>query len=170
MKTDFDLLGIRVNIALRSRRRWLVALIYAGFAALVIASFAFSGQFPGEFTLGLIILFGFALLSKFLGGGSYRDGLVPPFTGGDERERNRRYRASYVAYQYLDFAFFPAVGAAFFKANPHNMPANPAARMFFDSLPFELLIAGCILYYTLPQVILLWTEPDMETEAETPSA
>jgi hypothetical protein len=49
-----------------------------------------------------------------------------------------------------------------FKANPNNVPANPALRAFFDQLPYELLVAAAILYYTLPQAILLWTEPDME--------
>jgi hypothetical protein len=32
------------------------------------------------------------------------------------------------------------------------------------------LLAGLMLGLTLPQAILLWTEPDMEAEAEAPSA
>ena len=44
MRTDFILLGTRINIASRSRRRWLVALVYAAFAVLVIAWCAFNVQ------------------------------------------------------------------------------------------------------------------------------
>jgi hypothetical protein len=31
-------------------------------------------------------------------------------------------------------------------------------------LPFILLMATLFLYMTLPQAVLLWTEPDMEEE------
>jgi hypothetical protein len=37
--------------------------------------------------------------------------------------------------------------------------------VFFDKLVYGLLIASFILFLTLPQAILLWTEPDMEAEA-----
>jgi hypothetical protein len=40
--------------------------------------------------------------------------------------------------------------------------ADPALRAFFARLPWGLLIAAMMLYYILPQAILLWTEPDME--------
>jgi hypothetical protein len=158
MKTELDFLGQHINIASQSRRRWLVAAIYAGFAALVVSWFTFYGRS----LIGLLIFLTFAGLCRFLGGRSYRDGLLPSFVGGDERELNRRNRAHYLAYSYLDFAFLPALTAAMFKANPNNVPANPALRAFFDQLPYELLVAAAILYYTLPQAILLWTEPDME--------
>jgi hypothetical protein len=167
MKTDFVLLGRRISITSRCRRRWLVALLYAGFAAMVIAWCAFYGQS----TLILIILFLLSgRLAKFLGGRSYEEGLLPPFEGGDERERYRRFRVHYVAYEYLDFAFLPALIAAMFKSNPLSLPANPAVRIFLDRLPYGLLIAAGILYYTLPQTILLWTEPDMEADSEEPGA
>lgn len=52
--------------------------------------------------------------------------------------------------------------AAIYKLNPHNMPANRALHTFFDQLPYGLLVATCILYYTLPQGILLWTEQDAD--------
>jgi hypothetical protein len=34
-------------------------------------------------------------------------------------------------------------------------------------LPHFLLVATGILYVTLPQAILLWTEPDMDVNPET---
>jgi hypothetical protein len=158
MKTDFVLLGMRINIASRVRRRWLVALIYAGFGALVIAWCAFSGQF----TVSWIIIFAFLFLSKLLGGRSYRDGLVPPFESGDERERLRRDHAYYVAYKWWDFTLLPALAGVGLKNNAFYPGWDPAVRIFIDRLPFGLLIGAGILYYTLPQTILLWTEPDME--------
>ena len=160
MRTDFVLYGIRINIASRSRRRWLVALLYAAFALLIVAWCAFDVQSTWNFILFAV----FILLSRFLGGRSYDDGLLPAFEGGDERERYRRYRAGYIAYEWLDLAFFPALIAAVVKMNPRLIPANAAAHMFLDRLPYGLLIAVGILYYTLPQCILLWTEPDLEAE------
>jgi len=161
VRADFVFMGIRINIASRNRRRWLVVGIFAGFAALVIAWFVFQGK-P---MYGLVVFFAFVMLSRFLGGSDYKGGLLPSFVGGDEREVNRRYRANYVAYTYLDFAFLPAFMAAVWKASPHNMALIPGLHIFFDQLPYALLIAGWVLYYTFPQAILLWTEPDME---ETP--
>jgi hypothetical protein len=158
MKTELFFLGRRINIASRSHRRWLVVGIYAGFVILVVSWFVFYGRS----TAGWLIFLAFVLLCRFLGGRSYRGGLIPAFDGGDERELIRRYRAHYVTYEYLDLAFLPALTAAIFKANPHNMPTNPALHILFDQLPYGLLVAACILYYTLPQAILLWTEPDME--------
>ena len=160
MRTDFVLYGIRINIASRSRRRWLVALLYAAFALLIVAWCAFDVQSTWNFILFAV----FILLARFLGGRSYDDGLLPAFEGGDERERYRRYRAGYIAYEWLDLAFFPALIAAVVKMNPRLIPANAAAHMFLDRLPYGLLIAVGILYYTLPQCILLWTEPDLEAE------
>jgi len=158
MRTDFTLLGTRINIASRKRRRWLVALVYAALAALVIAWCAFGAQSTWTFILFAV----FILLARFLGGRSYDDGLLPAFEGGDERERYRRYRAGYIAYEWLDLAFFPALIAIAVKINPRLVPANPAFHIFVDRLPYGLMIAVGILYYTLPQCILLWTEPDIE--------
>jgi hypothetical protein len=160
MRTDFILLGTRINIASRSRRRWLVALVYAAFALLILAWCAFDLQS----TWSWILFCAFAILARFLGGRSYDNGLLPAFEGGDERERYRRYRAGYIAYEWLDLAFFPALIALAVKINPHLVPANPAVHIFLDRLPIGLMIAVGILYYTLPQCILLWTEPDIEAE------
>jgi hypothetical protein len=35
-----------------------------------------------------------------------------------------------------------------------------------DQLIYVLLIVGVVFFETLPQAILLWTEPDMEPETE----
>ena len=41
--------------------------------------------------------------------------------------------------------------------------AGPVLRAMLMQLPFDLLAATAVLYISLPQAILLWTEPDMET-------
>ncbi len=38
-------------------------------------------------------------------------------------------------------------------------------RAFLIHLPQMLIVATFILYLTLPQAILLWTEPDLEPES-----
>ncbi len=58
----------------------------------------------------------------------------------------------------------PALLAVGLKNNPFYPKWAPALRVFIDHLPYGLLFAAGILYYTLPQAILLWTEPNMEQE------
>jgi hypothetical protein len=118
--------------------------------------------FAGWSFVGLVLLAAFLQMARFLGGRSYRGGVVPSFEGGDERERILRYRAHYFAYSYLDLLLFPAILAAFGRRGPEAMAASAAVRAWLDQLLWALLIAWGILYYTLPQAILLWTEPDIE--------
>lgn len=160
MRTQLEFLGMRVNVATRSRRRWLVVVVYAVFAAMMIGWCAFSG-----FSVyGLVAFLVVAVIARYLGGRTYRAGLVPAFESGDEREKDRRDHAFYVAYKWWDLTLFPALAAVGFKRNAFYPTWDPAVRAFVDRLPFALLIAAGILYYTLPQAILLWTEPDMEAE------
>jgi hypothetical protein len=160
MKTELVLLGQHINIASQVHRRLLVVLIYAGFAALVIA-WCFLWWMP---TFGWLILLSAGALSYFLGGKYYRGGLLPPVDIGDEREMRRRDHAYFLAYSWWDLALFPALLAVGLKTQPFYAAWHPALRVFVDYLPYGLLIAAGILYYTLPQAILLWTEPDMEAE------
>lgn len=172
MKTELVFLGARIGIASRTRRRILVALIYAGFGALVTAWFlvyensAFGFLAGGKSAFGLLLLIPFALLERFLGGRSHKGGLVPAFEGGDERQLHRRDHAYYAAYKWWDLTLIPAMLAVGLKNNPFYPAWHPALRVFIDRLPYGLLFAAGILYYTLPQAILLWTEPDMEEVSE----
>jgi hypothetical protein len=158
MKTDLVFLGKHINVASQSRRRRLVVLIYVGLAALLFASLC------GNANL-LIFFFTFVIVARFLGGRSYRNGLVPPFMSGDEREMHRRDHANFLSYWWWDLALLPAMAAVGLKNNPFYPAWTPALRVFIDHLPYGLLFAAGILYYTLPQAILLWTEPDMEPAA-----
>lgn len=158
MKTAFVFLGVRINIASRVRRRWLVALIYAAFAALDIAWF----WLDGKSSIGWLLFAALVFLARFIGGRTYEGGLISSYEGGDERERTRRYYANYLAYTWLDLAFFPAILAFGVLHGPDIKFANPAVHLLLERLPWGLLIGAVILYYTLPQAIVLCTEPDME--------
>ncbi|MGB6727035.1 MAG: hypothetical protein WBE74_14115 [Terracidiphilus sp.] len=159
MKTELAIGNIRLNVARRARRRWLVVTFYAGFAALVAAWFLWGSN---DSAPGLALFLLFALGLSFIGGRSSTRGLVPSYEGGDERERLRRYRAHYLVYNWLDLLCVPAFFAAVAVNSPEARHAGPAAQIVVGRLAWALLIAVGILYYTLPQAILLWTEPDME--------
>jgi hypothetical protein len=159
MKTALSIGNIHFNVATRVRRRWLVAAIYAGFAFLVAAWFLWGSKYP----LPLLALIAFYVFAGLLvGGRSNSYGLVPSYEEGDERELTRRYKAHYKAYIWLDLLCIPALFTAFAVNGPDAGHAGPAAQMLVSRLAWALLIAVGILYYTLPQAILLWTEPDME--------
>jgi hypothetical protein len=161
MKTEFIIGNTHFNLALRRRRRWLVAGLYAAFAALVAAWFLFGSSYSAP-AVALFVLF--ALGARFLGGRTYSGGLVPSYEGGDERERTRRYRAHYMVYTWLDMLCVPALFVAFARDSPEARAAGPAAQLLVGRLAWALLIAVGIVYYTLPQAIILWTEPDIEEQ------
>jgi hypothetical protein len=158
MKTELLFLGTHINIATQARRRRLVMLIYAGLAALVIVWFSFMWRSP----MSWLILFAYRFVARFLGGRFYEDGLVPPVDVGDERELYRRDHAYFQAYWWWDLSLIPALLSTGFRINPLPSAWDPGVVAVLRQLPFVLLIAAGILYYTLPQAILLWTEPDME--------
>ena len=154
MKTNFVLLGARVSFASRQSRRWLVALVYAGFAATEIAWF-----FQTRTVTPIAIVIGFLslLVLAALAGTGYEP--------GDEREEHRRDHAFYTAYRPLAWVLVTALFTFGVRGlAPVLNLASPAFRAILDQLPYAVLFAGGILYATLPQVILLWTEPDLEDE------
>jgi hypothetical protein len=156
MKTEFVLFGKHFNMASQDRRRRLVILIYAGLAVLLfLATCGYAN---------LLLILAFVIVARLLGGRSYKCGLLPPFESGDERERLRRNQAYYVAYKWWDLTLLPALLAVGLKNNQFYQAWHPVLQNFIDNLPYGLLVASGILYYTLPQAILLWTEPDMETD------
>jgi hypothetical protein len=116
--------------------------------------------------LGWLILFGFMFLGRFLGGRSSSGGLLPPLErdDGDERELHRRDHAYFMAYKWWDLTLVPALVAVGLKNNSFYPTWDPVVRGLIDRLPVGLLAGAVVLYYTLPQVILLWTEPDMEPQ------
>ncbi|MDR5729862.1 MAG: hypothetical protein RB191_20820 [Terriglobia bacterium] len=160
MNTEIEFLGLRANVSSRTRRRWFVGLLYAGFSLLLIGWFSFYGSL----TVTIPVILGVLYLSKLLGGRNLEGGLIPPADRGDERDMRRRDHAYFVAYWWWDLALLPAFLSTGLKNIPISGRWAPALHLLFARLPWGLLIAALLLYYTLPQAILLWTEPDLEEE------
>jgi len=140
-----------------------------------------------------LFLFAVFLANRFVFGGRSTRGLVQPFSPDlrpiwfkddpppssaidrwfwrrspsrkdlqtDERDERRRDRAHYLAYRVL--AFLTMLVWLLFAI----VRKGPQGSSFGISFDFALFasVAAAMLAMTLPQAILLWTEPDMEAEA-----
>jgi hypothetical protein len=185
MNAELVFFGKRVDMAQRSRRRSLVTAIYGAFAAL-LAVLCATGQLRGNSSW----IIWFALLAcRFFLGGYYTGGLVKPFNGkgpkqpdappsllalklrlyrapaedgtyrNDERELRQRDHAHYLAFQALGMALaVPLLVASLRLIAPQFMNRIPMGP---DAVYYGLLLVAMFLFLTLPQAILLWTEPDM---------
>jgi hypothetical protein len=165
MRTEYAVGNLHIRFASRARRRWFVALVYAVLAVFDCAQFSLNRSWTttGWVISGCLIL-GVALLIVF----SWLAGDMR--SGGDEREMRRRDHAHFRAYHFLGYGLIAALFAGYFTGPNPITPLLPSVlRAFLNKLPQMLLVATGILYITLPQAILLWTEPDMETETALPS-
>lgn len=165
MKTELVLGNTRMHFESRARRRGFVALCYAVFAVSDLAwSFLSSKYHPNVnpwIMIGCIIV-GVLLWIVFTGiSGDMR-------ARGDERETHRREHAYFRAYFVLGIFLTGAFLASFLFRGPNPItPLLPLAlRGLLVQLPFMLIGAAGIVYLTLPQAILLWTEPDMDASPE----
>ncbi len=161
MKTDYVVGNIRIRFASQARRRWFVALFYAVLAVFDLAI----SHLIGKETTGASVIIGCGIL--FVGlwiiftwiAGDMR-------SRGDEREIYRRDHAHFLAYYFLGYGLMGALFAGYFRGPNPITPLLPLAlRAFLAQLPQVLLRATFFLYITLPQAILIWTEPDMEEAA-----
>lgn len=163
MNSEYSVGNIRIRFESRARRRWLVVLFYALMAVLDLACVNNRIHPPLSYLAawvvsGLAILV-FALLIVFTW---LTDDMR---MRGDEREtycREHAYARAYRALRYFIAAAFFAVVGLFPEPNPIIPLLPPTVRAFLVQLPYMLLFAILLLYITLPQAILLWTEPDME--------
>ena len=191
MNAELVFFGKRLNMAQRQRRRMLVVLIYASLAILMAALWHFS-HWRGT---GAYVFWAAMLICRLCLGGYYAGGLVKPFRGkapmqsempppllllklrmykpvladgdpayrNDERDLHQRDRAHYLAYQGLGWAVLvPLFLATFRLIKPALLDWIPMAP---DEMYYGLLLIALTLFLTLPQAIMLWTEPDMESEA-----
>jgi hypothetical protein len=84
-------------------------------------------------------------------------------TRGDERENYRRDHAHYLAYYRLGSGLIAAlICSSIVHSNQITAHVPSVLRAYLEHLPTVMLVGTGILYMTLPQAILLWTEPDME--------
>jgi hypothetical protein len=157
MNTTFELLGKRINLAPRSHRRMFVVVIYAGFAVWIMGILS-GARYFGLFS-GILCVVCLLALAAVAGTG---------YEGGDEREVHRRDHVFFVAHRQLSWVLVVLLFTSWFRGpNPISAAVSPPVRALLEQLPFAVLFALVALYATLPQAILLWTEPDMEDmEAE----
>jgi hypothetical protein len=192
MRAEIMLLGKRIDMASQQRRRVLVIAIYTLLAALMAALWHWT-HWRGT---GAYMFWAAMLLCRFFLGGYYTSGLVKPFNGkaprqsempppllllklrmyhpiltrddsafrNDERELEQRDRAHYLAFQAMGISVILMAFLASMRI------LSPRLQSWM-AIPADQLYYGCalgilILFLTLPQSILLWTEPDMEESYE----
>jgi hypothetical protein len=187
MKTHINLFGKPIDMTSQARRRRFIVLFYAAFVALEVLAWLWSPSGGEGTTVMLVFTF---LLGPLLGGYLNHSqnvrpedrGLVKPFAGNellrrgwfkvrdpkdfrnDERDLMRRDRAHYRAYSVLA----GIITVALILSDPpvyHAIPAVTEQRVVF-----ALLQAGYLQAFTLPAAIIIWTEPDLESDAEGTSA
>jgi hypothetical protein len=190
MKAELVLMGKRWDMAPQSSRRWLVATIYLLLAAILVELYILDAWR----TSGYYLIFATFLINRFFLGGYQFGGLIKPFNQqqpvrrtpptirfvllfgyhtwqpepvrsewlNDEREQAQRDRAHYQAYQALIVALVPLWLLASWAS--HSSPLLRWLPIPPMELVYGLVLATIALAITLPQAILLWTEPDMESE------
>lgn len=157
MNTQLALVGKRINMAPRAHRRRVVVVIYLIFTALIVTWAWFSRHGASFAGAGCMIAF-IALWALIL----YLAGA--PSDRTDEREKRRWDQVRARAYPWLGYALLLAILAWPLHALG-NATLPPALHGILQRLPYSILMAAGVLYYTLPQTILLWTEPDMDSNA-----
>jgi len=189
MRAELDLMGKRIDMAPRARRRTLVVILYASLV-LIMGACWFGDRW--HTSAAYLILLTIPVNRLFLGG-FYFGGLIKPFSGkpprrntapppylflalrvykaepeeneyrNDERELAQRNSAFYLAY--TPITVFIALLWLLMNFRDHIPRLLERFSVPVDSLLYGLATAAAIAAVTLPQAILLWTEPDMEEEA-----
>jgi hypothetical protein len=190
MKTELVLFGAHFNMAPRAHRRLLVAFVCAGFAALICGSWLRDRwHFSSIWIILLLYWVNRLVLGNYESGGGLVDPFVSketqpnfaydphhpwarlgrwflqPFTvkrtyTNDERELRQRDSIHLTAYRVLGGLVGLAFLTEYLKAT--GLWKLKTRSFSFDQLIYGLLIVSSIASLTLPQAILLWTEPDME--------
>ena len=187
MRAELVLMGKRLDMAARIHRRTLVVSIYAGLAMLMAALWSVDRWH----TSGVYMIFATIFVNRLFLGGYNFGGLIKPFNGkaprrssyaetpflmlalrvyqpapeeneyrNDEREVHLRNRAHYQAYKVLTIALTVLWLVADWKMKVPRLLAW--MHVSTDGLLYGLVLMAIVAALTLPQAILLWTEPDME--------
>lgn len=179
-----------INMEQQANRRRLVITVYAILAALIAA-----GWFLDRLKVSGYYIYFAALFANYkILGGYGAEGLVKPFTGkgprnqpmpsnltelqlfaagnltagfpddyrNDERDLQRRDRVHYQAYQWICGLLAILWLLSTWEVHPpHFVPAG-----LLPILMYLLVLPAILLAITLPQAMLLWTEPDFIAEPE----
>lgn len=195
MKTELKLFGKQVSMASQSQRRRLVMVVYSAFAALMAAGW-FLDRWGMWGSLLTIVSVSLISKRVFGGYGAEGRGLIKPFLGNevraryarnpnsawsrfcratipavtderafcsDEREVRRRDGAHEVAYRRLAMVMILTLLVAYLQ---RVFPLPRELSVGLDQLIYGMLLASFVLIVSLPQAILLWTEPDLVSESE----
>lgn len=187
MRSSISFLGISIDMRSRKRRRTSVLAVYVA----LLGSLGWTWRSAqGEFLSVFFVCF-LPLLFLFFGGWSER-GLIQPFRtrrtavwysddpppfsridqwfwrraprradqSSDEREARRMDRSRAVTQAITSNLLF----ADFCLLWLTRESTSPVGGIVPRNLPFLLLMAIVLLNFTLPQAIVIWTEPDMESE------
>lgn len=190
MNAELVLFGRRIDMARQRRRRVLVVAMYSVFAVLMAVLWYFT-HWRGS---GAYVIWAGLLACRLFLGGYYKGGLVKPFQPprpekwnmpsgilelklrmylqipqdeetawrNDERELHQRDHAHYLAFQAVAVAVAaPMLLATMRILRPHLFGWDAAIA---DQAYYTLLMIVFLLVLTLPQAILLWSEPDMQEE------
>lgn len=163
MNPEYTLGLVRIHFESRARRRWLVALFYIFLALLGFLPFSIR---PNALTVWVVSGYGIFFAAIFI---VFTGIAGDPYYRGDEREAHRRDHAHFLAYRILLFGFlavffcyFAAIPMARFFLEPNSSSLFPQLVLTGSFKQHFLFAPICILIGSLPQAILLWTEPDME--------
>lgn len=159
MKTELIVGKFSIHFESQARRRLFVKLFYVAVAVICLAWCSFN---PKEI-IGAWILSGGMILGTALAI-VFTSIAEDPRARGDEREMHRSEHAHFQAHSLFAKIVVAAIIAnIFFKGHNPITPFIPAAlRGGMVQWPQALLMAIGLLYISLPQAILLWTEPDMD--------
>ncbi|MFZ1014304.1 MAG: hypothetical protein WAN28_13255, partial [Terracidiphilus sp.] len=159
MNTEYSIGRLRIRFESRARRRWFVAFFYAVLALSVLAGFSVSAKnttgqsgVSGGLFLFVVLWIVFTWVA-----GDMR-------ARGDERETHRRDHAHFRAYQFFSFVLMGMLLVRSFSVPNPVAPPLPLALRGILAQPNVLAVSAFLLYITLPQAILLWTEPDMDRD------
>ena len=153
MRTQINFLGIRINLAPRSHRRFFVVFFYS---AMLSWAVCLCVGFDRTVTFGLLSVVALALL-LFVGYAGLGH------EASDEREIHRRDHAFYVAHRQTGWLLAIAFFTVWLQGpNPLVGLLQPSYRRIFEALPRSAMFTLLMIIMTLPQAILLWIEPDME--------
>jgi len=162
MNTAYAIGNIHFRFESRARRRWFVALFYVAIVTICLAWCSVDPkQNAGAWIVCGCMILGVSLASVFSGiSGDMH-------IQGDEREMQRRGQAYFNAHALFGkFVIAALIADAYFRGrNPLTPLLPPALRGGMMDGPYALLMALGLLCLTLPQAILLWTEPDIEEMA-----
>jgi len=158
MNPDYVVGNVRIQFSSQKRRRRFVVLVYTVLGLLDLAWFAY----PATSARNAWIVSGCMIVVV---------ALIVVFTGvvgdirlrGDERQNYRRDHAHYLAYYRLGSGLIAAlICSSIVHSKEITAHFSMALQGYLQHLPTVMLVGTGILYMTLPQAILLWTEPDME--------